>query len=956
MNVFREIETKWQKKWDEAKLFEAEVDRSRPKVFITFCFPYVNGNLHVGHAFTSLRNDIYARFKRAQGYNVLFPWAWHWTGEPIAGMAKRIKAGDEVMINLLKRIEKVSDEEIVKFTDPLYIATYFTNESRKAIKGLGYSIDWRREFNTTSHNRGFSAYVTWQYLKLKEMGYVTKGTHPVVWCPKDLSPTGDHDRLQGEGVSPEEITLIKFELEDVYLVAATLRPETLFGITNIWIDPNAIMVKAIVNGEKWIVNKETVEKLRAQDFSVEILESFKGEELIGKYAKAPIVEKKVIILPAFFIDPHIGTGVVYSVPSHAPYDYAGLKFLKKNREILRKYGISEDIIEKIEPINIIKTKGLGEHPAASIIENMKIEGVDDPKLEEATQKIYLEEFNKGIMDKGTQEFEGMKVSEARFKIFEKLKARGLATKIYDLLTPVVCRCGTRCIVSILKDQWFLKYSDPEWKERVRQALYSMKIFPEDARNWFLNTVNWLEDKACARKSGLGTPLPWDKEWIVETLSDSTIYMPYYVIAKYVNAGIIKPENLTEEFFDYVLLGKRDQREVSEKCGVSISLLDKIREEFLYWYPVDLRTSAKELIPNHLTFYIFHHTALFPKELWPKMIAVNGMINIEGKKLSKSKGIVIAIKEALEEFGADPLRLYLSSLAEGMEDADWTNKGIQETISNLQAFYNFALKIIEMEDKDEKTAMDSWIRSSFNKRLKATTDYLEDLRLRSAVVQAFYGVWNDIKWYLRRSENPNPRLLKEILKNWLILLMPFIPHICEEIWERMGNKGFISAQAWPTYNEASIDLLAEAREILLTRMYEDISNIKRTKQNIAKVFVYLPSRKKYEVLKKINELANSKVQRKEIMKKIMEELKDTYDEKTAVKLSNDIYEHYFKLEETLRKTINDANKIDAEVANELKRLMSKDSIECQIYEEENVKYDPLSKANKALPFKLGFYLE
>jgi leucyl-tRNA synthetase len=955
MNLFKEIEEKWQNEWYEARIYEAEVDKEKPKLFITFCFPYVNGHLHVGHAFTSLRNDIYARFKRAQGYNVLFPWAWHWTGEPIAGMAKRIAAKDEIMINLLKRTEKVPDEELVKFTDPLYIANYFTNESRIAIKRLGYSIDWRREFNTTSHNKGFSAYVSWQYIKLREKGYVIKGTHPVVWCPRDQSPTGDHDRLQGEGVSPEEIVLIKFKFEDSYLVAATLRPETIFGVTNIWVKPDSDLVKINVNGEKWIVSKETVEKLKGQDFKVEVIEEFKGEKIIGKHAIAPLVNKEIIILPSFFIDPNIGTGIVYSVPSHAPYDYAALRDLKNKPEILQKYGISKEAIDKIAPIHIIDTKGYGEHPAVSLIEKMKIKDQTDARLEEATREIYLNEFNKGVMNKLTQEFEGMKVSEAKNKVYEKMLSLGFALKIYDLLSPVVCRCGTRCIVIILKDQWFLKYSDPEWKEKAKLALSRMRIYPEEARNWFINTIDWLDDKACARKSGLGTPLPWDKEWIIETLSDSTIYMPYYIIAKFVNANAIKAENLKKEFFDYVILGEGNVEEVAKQCEISPDLLKKIREEFLYWYPVDLRTSAKELIPNHLTFYIFHHVALLPENLWPKIIAVNGMINIEGKKLSKSKGIVITIKEAIEKYGADPVRFYLASLAEGMEDAEWTSKGMEDAINNLQSFYNLALKIISNEEKEMKSSMDSWLISSFQRRIKLTTDFLDEFKLRSALVHAFYGVFNDIKWYMKRSETINSKLLKSILRDWLILLSPFIPHICEELWNKLGEKSFIALAKWPSYNPSLIDEVAEAREILITKMYEDISNVRKLKGKVSKIYIYLPSRKKYELFIKVKEKIVSKIDRRELIKEIQKEIKD-FEEKKIPKMVIEMYEHYFSLEETLRNVIEKAKSIDESVAKELKKMLEKEEITCEIFEEENAKYDPLNKAERSLPFKLGFYLE
>ena len=112
----------------------------------------------------------------------------------------------------------------------------------------------------------FQKFIEWQYKNLKEKGYVTRGTHPVVWCPKDQSPTGDHDRQVGEGVTPEEYTLIKYELDDnTFLPAATFRPETIYGITNIWINPDSTYVEADVNGENWIISQEAAEKLKEQE-------------------------------------------------------------------------------------------------------------------------------------------------------------------------------------------------------------------------------------------------------------------------------------------------------------------------------------------------------------------------------------------------------------------------------------------------------------------------------------------------------------------------------------------------------------------------------------------------------------------------------------------------------------------------------------------------------------------
>ncbi|HKT22061.1 MAG TPA: class I tRNA ligase family protein, partial [Nitrososphaerales archaeon] len=237
-----QYEKYWLKVWSERRVFESEAVPGKKKAFVTFPFPYMNGPLHIGHCFTATRVDIYARFKRMQGYNVLFPWAWHWTGESIPGMSYRLSEGDEGVRRAFLEIDGVPESEVERFVDPEYLASYYTRVSREAVKDTGFSIDWRREFRTV--DPAFKKFIEWQYLKLRELGYVVQGTHPVVWCPHDESPTGDHDRMEGEGVSPEEFNLVKFEVEEEvegskkrWLVAGTLRPETIFGATNVWVHP-----------------------------------------------------------------------------------------------------------------------------------------------------------------------------------------------------------------------------------------------------------------------------------------------------------------------------------------------------------------------------------------------------------------------------------------------------------------------------------------------------------------------------------------------------------------------------------------------------------------------------------------------------------------------------------------------------------------------------------------------
>ncbi|MEM1517620.1 MAG: class I tRNA ligase family protein, partial [Nitrososphaerota archaeon] len=263
-------EEKWLKIWQEKRIFEADPDKSRPKYFITFPYSYQNGPLHVGHGFTASRVDVIARYKRMKGYNVLFPWAWHWTGEAVAGTSERLKRGDQSIIRMLREIDGVPEEILDKFTDPAFICEYYTRENRDVVRAMGFSVDWRREFYTTDLHPYYSKFIEWQYRVLEKKGRVRKGSHPVVWCPVCQSPTGDHDRLIGEGVSPEEFVLVYFKIDDAYLAAATFRPETIFGATNIWINPDAVYTFIRTKDKRLIVSREAANKLREQLLDIEV--------------------------------------------------------------------------------------------------------------------------------------------------------------------------------------------------------------------------------------------------------------------------------------------------------------------------------------------------------------------------------------------------------------------------------------------------------------------------------------------------------------------------------------------------------------------------------------------------------------------------------------------------------------------------------------------------------------
>jgi leucyl-tRNA synthetase len=960
MSQTKQIEQKWQAKWDATHVFEADPDLKRQKVMVTFPYPYMNGPLHVGHTFTASRVDAYARFKRMQGYNVLWPWGWHWTGQPLLGASQRIARGDEAFIKVLKEVDGVPETELQKFVDPLYMAQYYTNEGRLAAKSIGFSVDWRREFTTITPT--FQKFIEWQYKNLKEKGYVTRGTHPVVWCPKDKSPTGDHDRQSGEGVTPEEYTLIKYTLDDgTVLPAATFRPETIYGITNMWINPDATYVEATVNEESWVISKEAAEKLKEQEKKIEVKREFKGKELIGNTFKNPVTKLKFPILPGWFVDPKTATGVVYSVPAHAPFDWLALRDLQEKPETLAQFGMGPEIVKQIKPISIIKVDGFGDFPAVEIVDKMSIKDQKDPKAEQATKELYKKEFHSGVLKESCGPYAGKSVREVKDILIGDFKKMGVADKMYDLSEPVICRCMTHCFVKILSDQWFLNYSDPQWKTLAHAVVTQMKIYPESAKPWFNTVIDWLREWACARTTGFGTPLPWGKGWIIETLSDSTVYMSFYTVNKQIKQNSIKPESLTPEVFDYIFYGKGNLAELSKNVGIKADLLDSMRAEFLYWYPFDLRNSAKELVPNHLSFCIFHHAALFPPEHWPKAISVNGMLMVEGQGMHKSIGNFITMKNAVEKYGADATRCGLLLGAEGMDDPDWRAENISDLQTKFESLIGFASPIIASAKKEEDTMLERWLMSKLQCRIKEVTESLDELKTRTALQVALFETWNDLRWYIQRKGNTEAKALSEALKVWLRMLTPFAPFLCEELWSQTGEEGFISVAKWPIFDEDKIDVSAEEQENLVTDLMTDTSNIlKATKITPKRMCYYTAASWKWQVyLRILDKSIAGEARINELMKEFVAD--------------KDLKPHMKEIAGLVQRVIKVLMKVSGERKANMQKIKAVDeqailtgaagflgerfkAEACVFREDDQHRFDPKNRAAMAIPYQPAIYIE
>ena len=694
------IDKKWQKKWSENNEHETD-SNNKEKKFITVAYPYPNSPQHIGHGRTYTIADVHSRYLRMKGFNVLFPMGFHYTGTPILGMAKRVEANDAELIEGFKTLYKVPEDKIKEFVEPVKIADYFHEEIKSGMIEMGYSIDWRREFTTI--DPAYQKFIEWQFRNLKEKNLIVQGSHPVGWCPKDQNPVSQHDTLGDVEPDFTEYIVIKFDLNGVKIPVATLRPETLFGVTNIWINPQVMYQKIKVNDEIWITSPECARKLEFLEKKIEVIEDVLGSDFVGQSAKAPHSSDSVLILPASFVKSDNGTGIVMSVPAHAPFDYQALLDSKSGKN----KSINSDLlknIQNIEPISMINTEGLGDIPAKDIVEKMGISHQDDPKLEEATKEIYSKEFYEGILANNTKQFAGKRISEAKDEIKEWITKIGSADILLELTnSPVKCRCGTECVVKLLSNQWFLDYSNKDWKQKAHRCFEGMNILPNEIRSEFDKVLDWLRERACARQHGLGTKIPWDREWLVESLADSVIYMAFYIISKYVNKKEINGNDLTDEFFDYVFYGEKDSGEIANKINITKEKLKEIRNEFLYFYPVDSRHSGRDLVPNHLTFFVLNHVALFPEENWPQEIVVNGSVLMAGKKMSKSMGNIIPLRDAVRKHGADPIRLTILISAELLQDADFNVEAINGIKNKLESMYENSTKtkaeeIPELEPK------------------------------------------------------------------------------------------------------------------------------------------------------------------------------------------------------------------------------------------------------------------
>lgn len=894
------IEKAAQKEWEAKKINEWDAPATDaekpPKFFTTFPFPYMNGMLHLGHAFSFTKSEFSSRFERMMGKRSLWAFAFHVTGMPIAASAKKIRLEMEQYGNppvfppellgegpaaeasqpaapkpdapqgkfkskrgksgpakpqwLIMKQLGIPEEEIPKFADPHYWLNYFPPLAIDDLRAFGCHIDFRRSFATTERCAYFDRFVQWQFHQLYEKKLLNYGRRYCVYSPVDGQPCADHDRSAGEGILPQEYTVVKLVVQNplkqealapfadiignrpVVFPCATLRAETLIGQTNCWVSPNFdYKAYAVQNArgeeEIFLMTSRAARNLAYQDFTINDktntdptpLFEVAGAKLIGIPLSAPLCPYETIYsLPMSTITENKGTGMVMSVPSDSPDDYINFVQLINKPDYRAKLGIKDEWVLPFKMIPIIDIPDLGTEGAKFMCEKLKINGPNAKDLlEEAKKVCYQKGFYNGIMIEGP--FKGEKVADAKVKCQAMLEEMGDAIRYYEPTGLVISRSGDECVVA-LQNQWYLEYGKNEaWKQAVVDHLKDMNTFFPSVRNGFEETLDWFLEWPCSRTFGLGTYLPSDPThtMLIDSLSDSTIYMAYYTIAKYIHTDVdgnfmlfadrpnkygLKPEMFTRATFDYIYHGKGDAVEIAAEVGMPVTVLKDMRNEFSYWYPVDLRCSGKDLIQNHLTMFLYNHAAIWSEDRskWPRSIYCNGHVQVDNEKMAKSKGNFITLREAIETYGTDATRLACADAGDTLDDANFVRETASGFVLKLTTLIQQATE--NMADtsfrKGELKQFDRIFLNVINELIIKTKSYYQSMQFRLVLNTAFHELTTEFSQYKMYTDNDiHADVMRRYYEVLTLLLTPLAPHFAEHMWQSiLKMEGNVVNQLFP----------------------------------------------------------------------------------------------------------------------------------------------------------------
>lgn len=798
LTEYRQMEVDIQKQWKESKIFEVDApisgDRSGAKYFATFPYPYMNGKLHLGHSYSISKVEFAIAYQRLLGKSCLFPLGFHCTGMPILACADKLK----------REVEQFGyppkfPQETVDSTKPLEPInpddSEFKNKSKskksKAQSKTGTAkYQWQIMRENIFLRDADAINLSGDELEAKIDEEILKFVDPTYWFTYfPLEAMRDLDSL-GLGIDWRR-SFITTDVNPFYdsfvrwqFLKLKQKDKIKFGKRYTIYSPKdqqPCMDHDRSSGEGVLPLEYTVMKFVLVDGLPNVQ---KPVSLLGSTLKPLNLERSdVFVNPkANYIAFSMGDGIgICSARAARNMSYQNLT--PKLGQVDTLFEISgQDLCGKALKCPIT-------HETISI----SPKNIKD--------------------DKGT----GIEFSPEK---------PGEITKISDAIVymepegEVISRSGDICVVALC-DQWYLDYGNESWKLHVKSALDRLETYSSETRNRFDMTLDWLHEHACSRTYGLGSKLPWDDSWLIESLSDSTIYMAYYTVAHLLQSGNlkgsdktsplgIKPNEMTADVWDYVFLG-------DESCLGSTTIskenLDILRREFLFWYPMDLRSSGKDLVPNHLTFSLYHHCAIWDQDpnMWPKSFRANGHLQLNGEKMSKSTGNFLTLEGAINLYGADAVRFALADAGDGIDDANFVDKQAEVGLLKLFNYIKWCEETLDsmstLRTGDLTSFADKTFDNEMNKLVIETKEFYDKMMFREALRSGFF-VYQELRTKYKELCGPqglHGNLIRKFIETQAVLICPICPHAAQKIWTLLGHQGFIANSKWPQIDNFDDDL-------------------------------------------------------------------------------------------------------------------------------------------------------
>lgn len=813
---------RWQDAWAAQGLGVGRRESGRGKFYALIAYPGTSGFLHVGHLRSYAYADALHRYHRALGEAVLFPFGVHASGLPAVTWAQRVRERDPTVVQSLEEAG-VPPAVWPALENPEEAARFLGDEYRRALRRMGVLVDGGTYLTTVDDD--YRAFVQWQLRTLRAAGKVVQGTYFASVCPVcgpvavDPSET---DLSSGGEAEVVHFVAVPFALEDGrVLLAATLRPETVYGVSNLWLAPGAELVVWHHGEKEFLAARPGAERL-VEQHGGRIGHAVPATQLVGRTVRVPLVGGTAPILTSGLVDPEVGTGIVMSVPAHAPWDAAALEALSPpERAALGPprvlLEIPTDSALSASEEALLSGDGT---PAERALRATGAKGLADrPAIEAATDRLYRIEYLRGRMT--VPPLAGVSVRDSRERVAKQLAGTGDSFELQEFSVPVVCRNGHRVVIRKVADQWFLRYSDPDWKARTLAKSRNVAAWPAEYARELPGILEWFGDRPCARKGRwLGSPLPFDPQWIIEPIADSTFYTAYFLVRRFVSAGRLAREQLTDAFFDFVFRGIGPG-----EPSVSPDLQAEVRTEFLYWYPLDINMGGHEHKSVHFPVFLYTHALLVPPELQPRGIFVNGWITgPAGVKLSKKTmgSRIPAIDQALARWGPDPLRLYYTSVAAGTADVEWNSEAVDAAESRLKD-----VERLIRETRGSGTGapgLDAWLYSRMHRIVTAVRAGFAAADLRSAAEEVYVGLPTLLRRYYARGGIAG-EATDRVGRAWVGLLAPITPHLAEEVGEGRGD-GLVATRPFPSPDEFPLSPVSEAREEYLDRIEDDLRAVQR----------------------------------------------------------------------------------------------------------------------------------